>query len=258
MSDTTKNAAIDVTGIPLNRREEFAEFARDLVTMAGKNLLGLCAYGGWLVGDPCLAREPALSVLVLERADLETLDRIAHEGGRYGRRGIGAPLSMTPEYIASSCDAFPLEFLEIQLLHRLVYGRDYFAELSLPAHDLRVQCERELKSELIHLRHGLLAAHGRHKLLHDLCAAAGRRTTRVARGLLHLMEKPVPPHACDALAAAGQAAGVTLAALMGALRGAERVEFAGFQQCYAEVAALAAFLDAFGSKVVGTAPGPRE
>ena len=72
------------------------------------------------------------------------------------------------------------------------------------------------------------------------------------------MKKPVPPQACDVLAAASQAAGVTLAALMAALRGAERVEFAGFQQCYAEVAALAAFLNAFGSKVVGTAPGPRE
>jgi hypothetical protein len=250
MTDTT----INVEGIPLERRAVFADFATELLAMGGTNVLGLCAYGGWLAGDPSLARDPALSVLVLKRADLDTLDRIARQGERYGRRGIGAPLSMTPEYIASSCDAFPLEFLEIQQLHQLVYGRDYFAELKLPAHDLRVQCERELKSELIHLRHGLLAAHGQHKLLHELCVAAGRRTVRVARGLLHLMERDIPPHASDVLAAAAQASGGSLSALIGALGSDERIEFAGFQQCYAEIEALAAFLDVFGAKTASAAP----
>ncbi|NLG44523.1 MAG: hypothetical protein GX547_14875 [Phycisphaerae bacterium] len=253
-----KQAAIDVTGIPLNRREDFADFARELVALAGENMLGLCAYGGWLVGDPCFARQPALSVLVLARADLETLDRIAQRGGRYGRHNISAPLSMTPEYIARSCDAFPLEFLEIQQVHHLVYGRDYFADLKLPAHDLRVQCEREVKSELIQLRHGLLAAHGRHKLLHEVCVAAAVRTARVARGLLHLMGKDVPARACDILAATSQAAGVPLATLSTALGGEERLEFSGFQQCYAEVEAFAAFLDAFGSHTAPAQSAPRE
>jgi hypothetical protein len=237
------NTEIDVAGLPEERRAAFGEFAGMLTALAGENLLGLCGFGGWVVEDPAYVQAPARSVLVLRRCDLPMLDQLGARGGRFRRKNIAAPLVMTPEYIQASCDVFPLELLEIQQLQRRVCGEDYFSKLTFAPGDLRLQCERELKSELIQLRQGLIAATGHHKLLHDACVAAAERCIRVVRGILHLASKEVPLFARDVLTAAAEVTGLRLVTLARALAGADRLDFDRFQRCYAEVEALAAYVD---------------
>ena len=244
---------IDVAQLPEKRREALLEFTRLLDGLAGDNLLGLCAFGGWVVNDPCYADAPARNVLVLRRPDLPMLDKLASHGGRLRRKGIAAPLIMTPEYIRTSCDVFPLELIEIQQLHRRICGEDYFSELDFESAHVRLQCERELKSELIQLRQGLISATGHHKLLHELCVASAERCTRVLRGVLHLAGKEVPGLARDLLETTAEVTGrpvrspdatfLNLVTLARALLGADRLDFDGFQRCYAEVEALAAYVD---------------
>jgi hypothetical protein len=72
---------------------------------------------------------------------------------------------MTPAYIDTSRDVFPIEFLNIKLLHHIVFGEDIFKDLAISHSDLRYQCERELKVKLIGLRQGYLSAAGDQKIL---------------------------------------------------------------------------------------------
>ncbi len=232
-----------VGALPANSRAAFRELAELLTHLAGDSLLELSAFGGWLVADPLYNGTPARSVAVLRQVDLLLLDQLAREGVRFGKLGLAAPLMMTPEYIAASCDTFPLELLEIQQQHAVLAGKDHFATLQFKPADVRLQCERELKGELIHLRQGLLAAAGNYKQLGELCRHEAERATRVLRGVLHLSGRESPRLSAELVAQAALHTGVTLDGLV-ALVGATRyVDFAAFERLYMDWAALADYVD---------------
>ena len=105
------------------------------------------------------------SVVVLHKMDLKFLEFLAPLGKKYGKKRIAAPLIMTPEYIESSLDVFPLEFFNIKMLHHTVWGEDIFQFLEIHQSDLRSQCEQELKVKLIGLRQGYISAAGDQKIL---------------------------------------------------------------------------------------------
>ena len=105
------------------------------------------------------------SVVVLHKMDLKFLEFLAPLGKKHGKKRIAAPLIMTPEYIESSLDVFPLEFFNIKMLHHTVWGEDIFQFLEIHQSDLRRQCEQELKVKLIGLRQGYISAAGDQKIL---------------------------------------------------------------------------------------------
>ena len=105
------------------------------------------------------------SIIVLNKMDLKFLEIFAPLGKKYGKKRIAAPLIMTPTYIRSSLDVFPLEFLNIKILHATVHGDDIFQDLEIKRRYLRLQCERELKARLISLRQNYISAAGDKRIL---------------------------------------------------------------------------------------------
>ncbi len=100
------------------------------------------------------------SIFVLKEMDLRFLELLAPLGKTYGKKRVAAPLIMTPSYINSSLDVFPIEFLNFKLIHETVFGEDVFKDIEISRVDLRHHCERELKVKLIWLRQGYLDAMG--------------------------------------------------------------------------------------------------
>ena len=235
--------SLDIKELPANTRAAFRELMPLLARLAGDGLLELSAFGGWLVDDPLYRGTPARSVAVLRRFDLHMLDQLAREGVRLGKLGLRAPLMMTPQYIAASCDTFPLELLEIRHQHVLLCGEDHFAGLQFRHADVRLQCERELKSELLHLRQGLLAAAGKYKHLGELCRHEAERATRVLRGVLYLAGRELPPLSADLAGQSANVTGLKLAGLAGVVADARHVDFAAFERFYADLASLAEYVD---------------
>jgi hypothetical protein len=232
-----------VAALPANSRTAFVELGALLARLAGDGLLELTAFGGWLVNDPLYDHTSARSVAVVREVDLRLLDQLAREGVRLGNQGLRAPLMMTPQYIAASCDTFPLELLEIQQQHTVLLGQDHFAGLRFePAH-VRLQCERELKSALLQLRQGLLAAAGNYKQLGPLCRHEAERATRVLRGVLHLGGRESPPLASEIVAQAAARTGQPLDGLGTVVEVARYVDFATFERLYQDLAALSEYVD---------------
>jgi hypothetical protein len=230
--------------LPQDAREGLTLLADSLAELAGDELLSLSAFGGWLASDPFFEKTPARSVAVLRRVDLRMLDLLAESGAKFGKKNVFAPLIMTPDYIAASCDVFPLEFLEIKQQHALLGGEDHFAKLEFAKGDVRLQCERELKGELVQLRQGLLAAAGKHRVLPELCRACATRVIRMSRGvlLLHGVE-PAPATAGEIVSQTGEKAESPLATLGRVVETREEVDFGVFERFYAEIAALAKHVD---------------
>lgn len=177
-------------------------FADLLKTLCTEQVLSLTLIGSAATGQSLPTNASIRSVLVMEKVDLDALRRIGEQGPRFGKQRIAAPLIMTPPYIKASCDTFPLELLEITQNRCVVFGDDYFADLSFENADIRHQCERELKALAISLRQGLLASSGSEPVVSEVMKNAGEGLLRVMRGMLWLkgqQEKQPGPRVVDAM-----------------------------------------------------------
>ena len=100
---------------------------------------------------------------------------------------------MTPDYIQQSLDVFPIEFLEIKLLHHTCIGEDVFKDIQINPSDLRRQCERESKIRLIGLRQDYVLSAGNRKKLAEAFINAFSGYIPLFRGIitLHGQEPPI-------------------------------------------------------------------
>jgi len=150
------------------------------------------------------------SVLVLNKMDLKFLENFAPLGKKFGKKQVASPLIMIPEYIFSSLDVFPIEFLTIKTLHKTVFGKDIFSDLEIKRADLRRQCERELKAKLIGIRQGYLSSSGNRKFLSDLFIGSFSGYIPLFRGIIVLFEKPAPRENKEILSTLQEVSGVSV------------------------------------------------
>jgi predicted nucleotidyltransferase len=141
------------------------------------------------------------SVIVLHTMDLKFIEFLAPLGRKYGKKGVAAPLVMTPEYIRDSLDTFPVEFHDFKLIHRTIYGQDLFRELNIAGRHLRLQCERELKSKLIGLRQGYLSSLGKRRELTAVLIRSFTGSMALFRAIITLLGKEPPVPRTDVITA---------------------------------------------------------
>jgi len=132
------------------------------------------------------------SVFVLKGMDLKFLEIMAPLGKKYSKQKVAAPLIMTPDYIQSSLDVFPIEFLNFSLIHSVVFGDDIFGNIQIDRMDLRHQCERELKAKLIWLRQGYISSMGDRKMLSEGFVNSIAGYIPLFRGIISLLGKEPP------------------------------------------------------------------
>jgi len=129
------------------------------------------------------------SIIVLNKMDLNFLEDFAPLGKKFGKKQVSSPLIMTPDYILSSLDVFPVEFLTIKMLHKTVFGDDIFNDLEINNSDLRYQCERELKVKLIEIRQGYLSSLGNRNFLANGFISSFSGYIPLFRGIIVLLGK---------------------------------------------------------------------
>jgi hypothetical protein len=126
------------------------------------------------------------SIFVLEQINLKFLELLAPMGKKFRKQQIAAPLIMTPEYIKSSCDVFPIEFLNYKFIHQTIYGEDLFTDIQIKNSDLRQQCEHDIKADLIGLRQGYLSTMGNNKKLRTRLVRSLPKLMPLFRGIIFL------------------------------------------------------------------------
>jgi hypothetical protein len=143
--------------------------------------------------------------------DLKFVEFLAPLGKRYKKKGIAAPLVMTPGYITGSLDVFPIEFLDIEHIHETVYGEDILKDIAIDPADLRQQCEREIKSKLIGLRQGYISSMGDRRILTDGFIQSISGYMPLFRGIIVLMKKEPPVKKAEVITALEEATGISTA-----------------------------------------------
>lgn len=191
-------------------RKRYNPFKDEVLSGNEENIHSIHITGSALTTDYDPKMSDINSVIVLNAMDLLFLKHLAPLGKKYGKKGISAPLIMTPVYIENSLDVFPLEFLNIKLLHHTVYGEDAFSNLNIERSDLRQQCEREIKTKLIGLRQGYLSSMGEPKPLTERFVRSISGYIPLFRGIIRLLGKEPPLLNVDVLSVLQEASGVDL------------------------------------------------
>src|SRR5208337_1930330 len=139
------------------------------------------------------------SVIIVHKIDFGFIEFISSLGRKYRKKGIAAPLIMTPEYIRDSIDVFPIEFHDFQLIHKTVAGEDIFKDMVINKAFLKLQCEREIKVRLIGLRQSYITSLGDKRSLAEILSHSVVGFMPLIRGLLFLFDKEPPVKRHDAI-----------------------------------------------------------
>ena len=184
---------INVVGLTQNIASKVTPFLEEILGSGhANNLHSFHIVGSALTPDFDEKASDINSVVLLKEMDLGFVEFLAPLGKTYKKRGIGAPLIMTPPYIQSSLDVFPIELLDFKLIHKTVYGEDLFSDLEIERHHLRLQCEREIKTKLIWLRQGYISSLGDKKLLSERLAESITGYIPLFRAIISLLGKEPP------------------------------------------------------------------
>ena len=163
-----QDISVDLSGLSSHAADPVNAFAREIIPRLHTQIESIAVTGSCLTEDYMPGTSDINSVFVLKEITLPILDILASMGKRYGKKRIRAPLIMTQEYIHRSLDVFPIEFLDIKLIHSTIYGDEMFSLLSIDKPMLRLQCERDLKAKLINLRQRYIACAGNKRALSGL------------------------------------------------------------------------------------------
>jgi len=208
-------SAVDLDAKVMNL---FKQFLDEVLAEYRQPLHCVVITGSALTADFDPGRSDINSVFVLKQMDLNFLSVLAPRGRKYGKKGIAAPLIMTPDYIKRSLDVFPIEFLNLKLLHHTVLGEDIFRDIEIGRTDLRHQCERELKVKLIALRQAYLRSAGERKVLSENIISSIPAYIPLFRAIIFLLGKEPPVNNNEVLAALHEMTGIDTGAFQAVLR----------------------------------------
>ena len=185
---------LNFSGLNSAVAEKITPMAGELLREHASNIHSFHIVGSAVITDYNEKLSDINSVVVLHKMDLQFIVFLAPLGKKYGKRRIAAPLVMTPAYISASLDAFPVEFLDFKLLHKTVYGNDLLQDLEITRPNLRLQCERELKTKLIHLRQGYISSLGKKEALAAMLVRSITGSMALFRAIITLLgkEPPIP------------------------------------------------------------------
>lgn len=164
--------------------ESVRRFADAVESTFGGNLRAIALFGAATSDSFDARRDAVRSALVIETSDLGAVFEFGKQGRTFVKQRFVAPWILSAANITSSLDTFPLELLEIQSEGVTIRGQDFFSGLSFQVSHIRLQCERELKSALIAVQHGLLSCAGDARRVAVLTEDAALDLARTLTGLL--------------------------------------------------------------------------
>ena len=139
-------------------REHFAEFIDDLRFTHGRNLRSVTLYGSAAAGD-FIPKHSDYNILIaldtIGPADLRNAHACIRE---WARMGNPTPIYFTVSELQNAADVFPIEFHQMSIAHKVLYGADVLAGLNISDKFLRHQIEYELRSKLLQLRRQYIPA----------------------------------------------------------------------------------------------------
>ena len=177
-------------------KNQFEAFIDDLKATHRKNLASVILYGSAATGD-FIDKHSDYNILVaLHKIGPEDLRNAQPCIREWTRMGHLVPVYFTVSELKNAADVFPIEFHQMSAARKVLFGVDVLAGIDIPAGNLRLQTEYELRSKLLQLRRQYIPASASVEGLKSLMAdslssfAALFRAVLVINGLTPPATKP--------------------------------------------------------------------
>lgn len=181
-----------MTKIPDRPQDIFVPLTQDYLNVFGKDLVALVLYGSAAGGSYIRGKSDINLLVVLTPAGIDKFTDILNIVKSWKKRSVAIPLVMTKEFMATSLDAYPIEFLGMKNNHILIYGEDVLNGLSFKSADLRLQIERELRGKLLLLQQGYLEGEGKPRRLRVLISNSLTAFVSIFTALLYFKQGKAP------------------------------------------------------------------
>ena len=153
---------------PKDPKEIFPEITADYKGVFGEDLVSIILYGSAAGGDYRPGKSDINFMVVLSENGIDRISKAFRIVTKWRKRNVAVPLLLTEDYLKDSLDTFPIEYLNFQREHLLVFGKDILEGLEFDPRFLRLQCEREIKGKLLLLREAFLESNGKARALSGL------------------------------------------------------------------------------------------
>jgi hypothetical protein len=175
--------------IPEGLNKKIQDFTNKLENAYGQELVSVALYGS-AAGSEFINKHSNINFLiVLRNTDCQHLRKATDIVRKFP---LFETVFMTEQYITSSTDIFPIEFLDMNENHYLLFGKDCLRSIQIDTSNLRFQCEQELKIKLLSLKNAYLRINKDRSALRNLLFKSITSILHVSRNLLRLKNKPVP------------------------------------------------------------------
>lgn len=172
--------------IPVHTIDEFVKRVRDA---GGANIKSVILFGSAVSGDFHPDRSNLNMFCVLRDASFDSLRALTPVAKWWDRQKQPPPLCMTRQELDRSTDVFPIELLDMQQNHHVLFGDDVLAGLQIPMSLHRVQVEYELREKLILLRqHAMMASENEGRLAEVMLRSVSSFSTLFRHALIALGE----------------------------------------------------------------------
>jgi len=173
-------------------KDIFPEIIIDYENIYGEDLVSIILYGSAAGENYRPGKSDINFMVVLSEKGIEQLDRAFSVVKKWQKRKVAVPLFLSETYVETSMDVFPIEYLNFQRNHVLVFGKDILKDLSFDFQFIRLQCEREIKGKLLLLREAFIEASGKARELRRVIGHSMPALIAIFEALLHLKGKEVP------------------------------------------------------------------
>jgi predicted nucleotidyltransferase len=173
------------------------DFVPDLTGSFGDDLKAVILYGSAAKGSAGAFVEGVSDVNLLVLTGSPHPEKIIELGKRASRKISKLRLSLhflTVDEFLNSSDVFPMEYLDIEEHHEVIWGeKDPVKELGLHKDNLRHQVEERLRGGVNSLRQALLASRGKDRLIAQVLKEWFGSQTALFRAILRLKGHPHIP-----------------------------------------------------------------
>ncbi len=178
---------------PILNPVEYAQKAvHEYISLYGSDLVSVILYGSAAGGDYDPIQSDINLLIILSSMDLELISKSADIQIKLFQKRFSKPLFLDKEYIASSCDSYPLEFMDMKEHYVVLAGEDVLSSITPKINDLRLQVERELKGKWLHLIDEYTFACRNQKALVQLTDISLKTFMPLFRALLKLKAVTIP------------------------------------------------------------------
>ncbi len=128
------------------------ELVQNIKLLLGARLVSVFVYGAMSTQPPEKMTKNVDSIFVVENLEGIDLKVVQPYVNKWIKKGNPVPVFFDKEEWYASSDVYAIEYADIKDFSNILYGEDVISNVNVERHNLRFQCELELKNLLVKFR----------------------------------------------------------------------------------------------------------